>query len=180
MRLNHAAVAYFLPGVREEYRPMRALPSPTGLGPERRRDLRCIRTAARSGQRRDVFFAEIPNPQPNPQILMSCATYGHFGSPRGSVKSLKSLITQRCHGRGREFESRRPRQFFQALARNWQFASWSNLVQLGQCISLVEHHANKFALCQPLVRHSRLSVKIQRNATVRMTYANRILSNPSR
>jgi hypothetical protein len=43
------------------------------------------------------------------------------------------------------------------------------MVQLGQCLSLVEHHSNKFALCQPFVRHSRLSVKIQRNATVRMT-----------
>ena len=29
---------------------------------------------------------------------------------------------------------------------------------------LVEHHANKFALCQPLAGHPRLSVKIQRNA----------------
>ena len=74
-----------------------------------------------------------------------------------------------CHGRGRGFESRRPRHFFQSIARNWQFASWSNLVQLGQCLSLVEHHANKFALCQPLVRHTRLSVKVERNATVRMT-----------
>jgi len=43
------------------------------------------------------------------------------------------------------------------------------LVQLGQCFSLVEYHPNKLALCQSLVRHSRLSVKIQRNATVRMT-----------
>ena len=85
----------------------------------------------------------------------------------GDVVQL--VRTLPCHGRGRGFESRRPRQFFQALARNWQFASWSNLVQLGQCLSLVEHHPNKFALCQPLVRHTRLSVKIQRNATVRMT-----------
>ena len=43
----------------------------------------------------------ILNPQPNPQILMSYTTSANFGSPRGSVKSLKSLITQRCHGRGR-------------------------------------------------------------------------------
>src|ERR1039458_6488790 len=85
----------------------------------------------------------------------------------GDVVQL--VRTLPCHGRGRGFESRRPRQFFQALARNWQIASWSNLVQLGQCLSLVEHHPNKFALCQPLVRHTRLSVKIQRNATVRMT-----------
>jgi hypothetical protein len=43
------------------------------------------------------------------------------------------------------------------------------MVQLGQCFSLVEHHPNMFALWQPFVRHSRLSVKIQRDATVRMT-----------
>src|SRR6266700_8362006 len=85
----------------------------------------------------------------------------------GDVVQL--VRTLPCHGRGRGFESRRPRHSFQALARNWQFASWSNLVQLGQCFSLVEHHPNKFALCQPLVRHTRLSVKIERNATVRMT-----------
>jgi len=30
------------------------------------------------------------------------------------------------------------------------------MVQLGQCLSLVEHHPNQFALCQPLVRHTRL------------------------
>ena len=85
----------------------------------------------------------------------------------GDVVQL--VRTLPCHGRGRGFESRRPRQFFQALARNWQFRSWSNLVQLGQCFSLVEYHPNKFALCQSLVRHSRLSVKIQRYATVGMT-----------
>jgi hypothetical protein len=86
----------------------------------------------------------------------------------GDVVQL--VRTLPCHGRGRGFESRRPRQFFQALARNWQFASWSDLVQLGQCFSLVEYHPNQFALCQSLVRHSRLNVKIQRNATVRMTW----------
>src|SRR5206468_1067852 len=76
------------------------------------------------------------------------------GSPRLERKSLESRKCLACHGRGRGFESRRPRQFFQALARNWQFASWSNLVQLGQCFSLVEYHPNKFALCQSLGRHS--------------------------
>src|SRR5258707_3824226 len=32
---------------------------------------------------------------------MSYTTSANFGGPRGSVKSLKSLITQRCHGSGR-------------------------------------------------------------------------------
>jgi hypothetical protein len=33
-----------------------------------------------------------------------------------------------CHGRGRGFESRRPRHSFQALEGNIQFPSWSNMV----------------------------------------------------
>ena len=45
--------------------------------------------------------AEFSNPQPNPQNMMSYTTSANFGSPRGSVKSLKSLIPLRCHGRGR-------------------------------------------------------------------------------
>jgi hypothetical protein len=31
-----------------------------------------------------------PNPQPNPQILMSCATWRYFGSPRGLVSCCKT------------------------------------------------------------------------------------------
>src|ERR1700720_2709035 len=58
-------------------------------------------------------WSEIPNPQPNPQNAMSCTTSAYFGSPRGLCKSLYNLFTQRCHGRGREFESRRPRHSFQ-------------------------------------------------------------------
>src|SRR5580658_2985167 len=42
----------------------------------------------------------------------------------GDVVQL--VRTLPCHGRGRGFESRRPRHSFQALARNWQFASWSS------------------------------------------------------
>ena len=37
------------------------------------------------------------NPQSNPQKAMSYTTSANFGSPRGSVKSLKSLIPLRCH-----------------------------------------------------------------------------------
>ena len=38
------------------------------------------------------------HPQPDPQMLMSYTTSANFGSPRGSVNSLKSLIPLRCHG----------------------------------------------------------------------------------
>ena len=36
--------------------------------------------------------AEFSNPQPNPRNMMSYTTSANFGSPRGSVKWLKSLI----------------------------------------------------------------------------------------
>jgi len=42
--------------------------------------------------------SDLPNPQPNPQNAMPYTTSANFGSPRGSVKSLKSLIPLRCHG----------------------------------------------------------------------------------
>src|SRR5580704_13341217 len=56
----------------------------------------------------------------------SCTAHqiGDSGRKTGDVVQL--VRTLPCHGRGRGFESRRPRQF-QALARNWRFASWSNL-----------------------------------------------------
>jgi hypothetical protein len=41
--------------------------------------------------------AHIANPQPNPQDAMSYTTSANFGSPRGSVKSLKSLIGPDSH-----------------------------------------------------------------------------------
>jgi hypothetical protein len=40
------------------------------------------------------FFARTLNPQPNPQNAMSYTTSANFGSPRGSVKSLKSLLSR--------------------------------------------------------------------------------------
>jgi hypothetical protein len=111
------------------------------------------------------FCRKLQNPHCE---ILTCAGFS-IPSILASGDVVQLVRTLPCHGRGRGFESRRPRHFFQSFAKNWQFASWSNLVQLGQCLSLVEHHPNKFALCQPLVRHTRLSVKIQRNATVRMT-----------
>ena len=44
------------------------------------------------------------------------------------------------------------------------------MVKLGQYFSLSEDHPNKSALGELVVRHSRLSVKIQRDATVRMMW----------
>jgi hypothetical protein len=56
------------------------------------RDLHPLRGEGRGLQ------VEFSNPQPNPQNAMSYTTSANFGSPRGSVKSLKTLFTQRCHG----------------------------------------------------------------------------------
>ena len=72
-----------------------------------------------------------------------------------------------CHGRGRGFESRRPRHSFQALARNWQFASWSNLVQLGLFPPGLSTRRTGLLRASLLFG---LRKKIQRNATVGMTW----------
>jgi hypothetical protein len=40
------------------------------------------------------------NPQPYPQNELPYATSAYFGTPRGPVKSVKSLSPERCHGRG--------------------------------------------------------------------------------
>ena len=53
-----------------------------------------------------------------------------FGSHPCRVVSSSYQKTVYCHGRGREFESRRPRHFFQALRRNRQKLSGSTLVQI--------------------------------------------------
>jgi hypothetical protein len=62
-----------------------------------------------------VFASFEFNPQSNPQHAVSCAILndlrGVWQSPQ-SCKSLKNLTAPRCHGRGREFESRRPRHSF--------------------------------------------------------------------
>ena len=42
-------------------------------------------------------------------------TYTALGSPRGLVSRFKTFQGGRCHGRGREFESRRPRHSFQRV-----------------------------------------------------------------
>ena len=43
-------------------------------------------------------------------------------SPR-SCKLLQNLTTLRCHGRGREFESRRPRHSFQSTCSKLGFSN---------------------------------------------------------
>src|SRR5271155_5584356 len=63
----------------------------------------------------------------NCSASVSCSTCD--ASPfSGDVVQL--VRTLPCHGRGREFESRRPRHFFHALRRNRQKLSWSSLVQI--------------------------------------------------
>src|SRR5579863_10040719 len=89
----------------------------------------------------------------------SCTTHqiGDSGRKTGDVVQL--VRTLPCHGRGRGFESRRPRHFFQVLSKEWQFASF-NFVQLAQCFSLVKYHPNQVALSQPPVRHSRVLFRL--------------------
>jgi len=45
-----------------------------------------------------VHWREFTNPEPSPQRVMSNTTSANVRSPRGSVKSLKSVIPLRCHG----------------------------------------------------------------------------------
>ena len=59
--------------------------------------------------------------QPDVQPEM-CPTYGYYqviGSPQQPCKLLRVLDIPRCHGRGREFESRRPRHSFQKSCTNF-------------------------------------------------------------
>ena len=81
--------------------------------------------------------------------------------------SISYGFNHHCHGRGRGFESRRPRHSFQALARNWQFASWSNLVQLGLFPPGLSTRRTGLLRASLLFG---LRKKIQRNATVGMTW----------
>ena len=58
-----------------------------------------------------------------------------------TVGDVVQLVrTLPCHGRGREFESRRPRHSFQALGENEKFPPWSNMVQLSHCFAPIQHH----------------------------------------
>jgi hypothetical protein len=82
----------------------------------------------------------------------------------GDVVQL--VRTLPCHGRGRGFESRRPRHSFQVVAGNWQFRSWSNLVQLGQCLPFPKYKLDKFALSLPLLWHSCLRVQVESDPAV--------------
>jgi hypothetical protein len=65
--------------------------------------------------RAEMEIGNKTDPQPNPQFGMSYMSSGYFGSPRGLVSCCKTYSRCPCHGRGREFESRRPRQLFQGL-----------------------------------------------------------------
>ncbi len=80
----------------------------------------------------------------------SCQSVQKVGDVVQLVRTLP------CHGRGRGFESRRPRHSFQALAESRQFSSWSNLVHLGQCLSLAKHSIHEFALRLPLLLQPRI------------------------
>jgi hypothetical protein len=85
----------------------------------------------------------------------------------GDVVQL--VRTLPCHGRGREFESRRPRHSFQAVGRNTQFPPWSNMVQLDHCLRRLQHHFHHFALRKTFFRHPSLCIQIESNPAVGVT-----------
>jgi hypothetical protein len=50
-----------------------------------------------------------------------CVSFGDFGSHPYRLVSISYGTILDCHGRGREFESRRPRHSFQAVAESLAF-----------------------------------------------------------
>jgi hypothetical protein len=60
---------------------------------------------------------EIFNPNANPRFVRLLRIIKYLAVPRTLVSYCKYLLLSLCHGRGREFESRRPRHSFQAVMR---------------------------------------------------------------
>ena len=58
------------------------------------------------------------NPNANPKSRRLLRIFKYLAVPGSLVSCCKYLLLPLCHGRGREFESRRPRHFFQAARRN--------------------------------------------------------------
>jgi hypothetical protein len=52
------------------------------------------------------------NPSPNPRSERLRRIYKYLAVPCSLVSYCKYLLLPLCHGRGREFESRRPRHSF--------------------------------------------------------------------
>ncbi len=94
---------------------------------------------------------------------------GDPSTPKRVGDVVQLVRTLPCHGRGRGFESRRPRHVFQALANIFDLPSWSNLVHLGQCPVSSQHAIHELALRQSLLLHADLRIRVERDATVRMT-----------
>src|ERR1700674_1988467 len=87
---------------------------------------------------------------------------------RHRLISISYISHGRCHGRGRGFESRRPRHSFQALLKNRRLALGSKRVQLDRCRSSLKYLVHNSALRQTLLGHTSLCIQIESNAAVGM------------
>jgi hypothetical protein len=61
------------------------------------------------------MICEIFNPNANPRFVRLLRIIKYLAVPRSPVSYCKYLLFPLCHGRGREFESRRPRHIFNHL-----------------------------------------------------------------
>jgi hypothetical protein len=83
--------------------------------------------------------------------------------------SLIIRVCLDCHGRGREFESRRPRHSFQSLAKNRHLALGSKRVQLDCCCFSFQYLLHNLALRQTLLRHTCVRIQGERDSAVRVS-----------
>jgi len=84
--------------------------------------LPCVRSRRTSVPIRPRSGSEFPTLESGNNagtIRVPFCSLTRFSVPSGARKSLKFQIKMLCHGRGREFESRRPRHISQLLREIW-------------------------------------------------------------
>jgi hypothetical protein len=64
-----------------------------------------------NSQAQNAFSSRDSYPQIYPQRTVPTVPFSNLAAPAGERKSLVIRVCLDCHGRGREFESRRPRHF---------------------------------------------------------------------
>jgi hypothetical protein len=71
----------------------------------------------RTGQDKGDLRIALFNPMSNPKCVRFVGIFKYLAVPNSLVSCWKYLLFPLCHGRGREFESRRPRHLFKHLQR---------------------------------------------------------------